>query len=461
MTYFIIIAAIVGAVWCGALFLRGGLACGALAVLVAAACFGHPFFHVPAKPMPLTLDRVLWLLLLAQCVLWRRFRWTDPKPMGRVEWLLVVLVCVLGVSTFSHDWRAEGAQPAAWLLFYYLMPLGVYWVVRQSAWSRRDTLILFGVLAAFGVYLAVTAFAETRQWWWLVYPKYIASADAGGFPLGRGRGPFLNPSACGLFQGTCLCAMLMWWPRLGRMGKIVLLGAVAVGLVGIYSTLTRTAWLGGFVGLLIVLGLTLPRRMRVPLVAGSLLLASLLLVTQFERILAFKRDKGLSAREAAESVELRPLLAVVALKMFYDRPLMGHGFGQYNAAKAYYFNDRSLDMPLEKARPYHQHNVFLGLLVETGLIGMGTFALVLFIWTRDAWRLARSGTAPLWVRQMGLLFLVLAANYLVSGMFQDVAIMPSVHILLFLLAGATAALRDRVECRATIPVARTRLALGV
>ena len=89
--------------------------------------------------------------------------------------------------------------------------------------------------------LAVTAIAETNQWWWLVYPKYITYEDYGGFILGRGRGPFLNPSACGLVQGTCLCALLMWWPRVGRPGKLVLLAVALVMLAGIYSTLTRSA----------------------------------------------------------------------------------------------------------------------------------------------------------------------------------------------------------------------------
>ena len=347
MISLLIIAAIVALVWCGVIFLRGGLVCGALAVLVSAACFGHPFFHASITPMPVTIDRMLWLLLVVQFVVWQRFGWVDPKPMGKVEWLLLVLIGVLGVSTFSHDWRVDGTQPIAWLFFYYLMPLGLYWVARQAAWSERDALILFGVLAAFGVYLAVTAFAETREWWWLVYPKYIATDD-GGFQLGRGRGPFLNPSACGLYQGTCLCALLMWWPRVGRAGKLVVLAAAMVGFVGIYCTLTRSAWLGGFLGLLIVAGLTLPRRLRLPLVAGSLLVASLLLVTQFDKIMAFKRDKDLSAQAAADSVELRPVLAMVAWKMFRDRPLLGHGFGQYNTAKVYYLHDRSLQMPLEK-----------------------------------------------------------------------------------------------------------------
>ena len=58
-------------------------------------------------------------------------------------------------------------------------------------------------------------------------------------------------------------------------------------------------------------------------------------------------------------------------------------------------------------------------------------------WLRSASRLWRSDRAPLWMRQAGLLFLIVAANYLVNGMFQDMAIIPMVHMVLFFLAGVT------------------------
>jgi O-antigen ligase len=445
MTLMFVIAAVVASVWCAVFFYRGGLICGGLAVLVVGACFGHPFFHTQVGPIPVTADRLLWLVLIAQYLLWRRFGRAEPKPAGKPEWLLLGMMGLLVLSTFSHDWRADGAQPVAWLIVFYVMPIGVYWVARQAAVSRREVLILFGALAAFGVYLAFTAIAETNQWWWMVYPKYITYADYGGFILGRGRGPFLNPSACGLFQGTCLCALLMWWPRVGRLGKLVLMALTLLMLAGIYSTLTRSAWLGGAVGVMIVLWFAVPRTMRMPLVAGSLILAGLVVATQWNNLIALKRDRGVSAQAAADSIKLRPVLAVVAWNMFRERPLLGHGYGQYNTAKVHYLGDRSTDLVLESSRPFHQHNVFLNLLVETGLLGMCAFTVVLAFWARDAWRLASSATAPLWVRQLGVLLLALGANYVITGMFQDVAVMSSVNMLFFFVAGTTAAMRPQLE----------------
>jgi hypothetical protein len=61
-------------VWGAVVFLRGGLLAGCLTVLLAATVFGDYFFNVPTGVMPLTIDRVLWAVLLVQYVVWRRRR---------------------------------------------------------------------------------------------------------------------------------------------------------------------------------------------------------------------------------------------------------------------------------------------------------------------------------------------------------------------------------------------------
>jgi len=191
---------------------------------------------------------------------------------------------------------------------------------------------------------------------------------------------------------------------------------------------------------MVLVGLAVPAGWRRLILVGAVFAGMVLVATQWERLLSFKRDRALSAEEMAESARLRPILATVAWKMFLDRPLCGCGFGQYGDASKEYFADRSTDLPLEKARPFVQHNVLLALLTETGLVGMGLFVVLLTLWARDAWRVWRSPHAPAGVRQVALVFLAFAANYLVNGMFHDVAIIPMVNMVLFFLAGMTAGL---------------------
>jgi len=444
MEALVAIGGIVALVWLAVVLLRGGLLGGCLAVLLAGSVFGHPLFNLPVGPVPLTADRLLWVLLLVQYALWRRLGLADPKPLGRAEIVLCVFVGVLVLSTLTHDWQSHNARAMSRLVFYFIMPLGIYWVARQSKLSQRSFQAILGFLSVFGIYLAVTAIAEQCQLWWLVYPKYIASPAHAEF-WGRGRGPFLNPAATGFCQGVGLSATWLWWPRLNRIGKLLLpVVSVLFGL-GLYSTMTRSVWMGAGLGLFVLAALTIPRSWRVVILGGSVLAATLVATTQWEHLVAFKRDRGLSARYAAESVKLRPILAMVAWKMFLDRPLLGCGFGQYPDESVRYLADRSTELPLEKARPFHQHNVFLALLTETGLVGMGLFAALLMLWARDAWRLWKSPNAPSWARHQALLFLTLLGVYFPNAMFHDVSLIPMFNMLLFFLAGVTAGLRPPVD----------------
>ncbi len=443
MESLIVVASPIALAWGAVVFCRGGLLGGCLAVLLAGCCFGFAWFRVPVEPVPITMDRVLWLVLLLQYAVWRRWGLADPKPLGRVDIALSALFVVLFLSTFSHDWHSRGAAPAARLLFFWIMPLGIYWVAKQSALTERAVLALFGFLAAFGVYLALTALAETRQLNGLVFPGYIASPEYPEF-LGRARGPLLNPIGCGIYQVAGLTSLLLWWPRLSRTGQLLLLGLAALLCAGIACTMTRSVWMGAGAALAILAAVAIPRSWRLPLLGCTLLFGTAAVCSQWENLVAFKRDRDLDAAAAADSVELRPVLAMVAWKMFLDRPLLGCGFGQYLEVSPDYVSDRSSDLALEKARSYVQHNTLLALLTETGLTGAVLLVVVVSLWSWEAWRLWRMPAGPLWARQAGLLLLVLVANYAINGMFHDVSIISMVNMLLFLLAGICSGLQFSV-----------------
>lgn len=439
MEFVMVVVGLVAVVWGAVLFLRGGMIAGCLAVLLAGTCFGHAFFHLPTKPIPVTIDRLLWLLLVAQYILWRGLGKTQSKPLAWSDALLIAFLCLLGFSTFTHDWEAGGYQPAARLLFFYLMPFGLYWIARQSGLWERGTLAMFAAFAVFGLYLAATAVAERTGTNALVLPGYIASPEYPEF-LGRARGPLLSPIGNGILLGTCLAALMMAWPRAGRLGKLGVLLLVLMLSAGVAATMTRSVWIGAGLGALLIVLAALPWNYRAALLVGCVAAGVALTTTRWDSLLAFKRDKALSAQETAESVQLRPILARVAWNMFRERPLWGCGYGQYVSASREHLGDRTTDLPLEKARPYIQHNTFLSLLTETGASGAGLFLAVLALWTRDAWRLWRLQNAPLWARQAGLVFLALMANYAVNAMFHDVSIIPMIHALLFFAAGTMEAI---------------------
>ena len=129
-------------------------------------------------------------------------------------------------------------------------------------------------------------------------------------------------------------------------------------------------------------GAAVPRRFRLGLLVAVLLLGASVVVSRWDHLVAFKRDKHVSASEMAESANLRPILAAYAWEMFRDRPFAGCGFGQYRQVNVDYQSRRSFDVPMEKAKQYVQHNVFLSLLTETGLMGVTLFVLLLWLLAR-------------------------------------------------------------------------------
>jgi O-antigen ligase len=448
MGIIIAIAALIALIWGAVFFRKTGLLGGCLALLIVGCCLGPEFLSFPTSPIPTTLDRLLWIALLGVFVLERYWGWIEKKPFGLADWLLIAFSGWMIFSTLTHDWQYENNQPLAMLLFFYLMPVGFYFVVRETPLSDKSVSVMFAVLGLLGFYLAVTSVAEVSKQWWLVFPKYIADPENGDF-FGRGRGPMLNPIGAGLYQSVCLFAALMWWPRLGRRGRVVLVGVAAILLAGIGATATRSVWIGAAGGLMLIVLLSARKSWRLPILGGTLVLGVLLGATQWENLLAFKRDEHLSAQEAARSVELRPILARIAWSIFLDRPIAGCGFGQYPQVHGDYLADRSTDLPLERARAYIQHNVFLSLLTETGLIGMSLWIALLAIWSRDAWRAWRRLDAPPGRRQIGLVFLAMILAYVCNGMFHEVSRIPVVNMLLLFMAGLVVGLPHGVQLAKT------------
>ncbi len=444
MPAFIIIASIVCAVW-GVIFVRQfGLLGGCLAVLLVGSCLGHAFYHANIGPLPLTADRILLGVLLAVFVISRRWGLVPRQPLNQVDLLLIAFVAVLGICTFTHDWQAHGMRAAASLVFFYVLPLMIYFIARETPVSGRGLRGLYATLATFGVYLAVTAICEQQQIWGLVFPRYIVSDMQAEF-LGRGRGPFLNPLGNGMFLCAGLFSLLIFWPRASRGGKAVILSLSVVFLAGIYCTLTRGVWLAAGSGLLILVALNLPRRWGFYLVVACGLLAVSAVTMEWNTLNAFKRDRDVSVADMSKSASLRPILAYLAWHVFLDHPLTGCGYRQYEDVSDYYLSDRSTSLQLERGRRYVQHNAFLSLLAETGMIGLGLFLLMWGAVLRAAWQLWRASSATLETRQFGLLMLLLIVCYVLMAMFHDLTLIPMVHMLMFLLAGITRGQQGALE----------------
>ncbi len=445
MAFIIAVAVTVAIVWAIPLICWGRLVAGALAALVVGTLWGHPFFHVNLGPLPVTLDRVLLMGVLLVALVSQRWGWAQAKPLSKGDLLLGLFLGTLLIATFTHDWTSHQYRPVSYLVFWYLMPAMLYWIMRRAVWREREVGWVLTALSGLAVYLAATAVAEVCGWTGLVVPRYITSDKFSEF-LGRGRGPLLNPVGNGLFITAGLIGLLLACFRAERgPNRLALSGAVASCLAGLYATLTRSVWMGASAGMALVVWQVCPPRVARYVLIGATIVGSCGVWSKWQNLTAFKRDKNVSVAEMSQSAELRPVLAAVAWRMFLDRPILGCGLGQYKSADREYYSERWDDLPASAARPYHQHNVFLALLTETGLVGAVIMMGLLVTWIGQAWRLWRDVERPTRVRHFGLLGLAVIVAYLINGMFHDVSVIPMVHALLFMLAGAIRGLAVSVE----------------
>jgi O-antigen ligase len=326
------------------------------------------------------------------------------------------------------------------LVVAYIFPAVLYFVARQSALSESRIVMLHGFLAVFGVYLGLTGIAEMTGQWSLVFPSYIADPKI-GLHFGRARGPMVQSVSYGLYLGICAVAMLLWVQRQGARGRLIGLLLVPLPLAAAALTLTRSVWLGTGLALLLYAAIVLKNRARKFVLFSAVAAASIVVFAKFDNLTAFEREG--TAADTRSSAESRASFAYVSWRMFQDRPLFGFGFGQFPEAKLPYLADRTTSLNLELIRPLAHHNTYLSLLVELGLVGLVLFLVILGLWVRYAWILARGHRRPAGVRAHGVLVLCAIATYGVQMLFHDVSFTSVDNAIIFLLAGAAAGLSYR------------------
>lgn len=442
MELIIAFAAVTIAVWSIVILRRLTFAQALFGILIVGSCLGHDFFHRNVGPFPITLDRVLWGILALQfgfVFIRRRLPSDSPKL---ADWTLCAFLAWIAVNIGMTNFAYDGMRPVSLFLFFLLMPAGSYVIGRFMRFEERDYRVLYFGAIGFGIYLALTAIAESRGLTAFVFPRYISDPSHAEF-LGRGRGPFLNPVANGIVQTTCLMVGLSRWTVAQRRGRVLLAIYTMIMLAGCYSTLTRTVWMGTAFAISMFVLVNLPPQRRIVFVAGMVLCGGLFLGGAWDQIKSFKRDKNVSVEEMEQSAQLRPLLAAVALRMAQHHPFVGHGFGQYRLhAVDYHFGGQPAPWedgtePTQMVLPYVQHNVFLSVLVDLGLIGLAIFLAMLAQWSWQAWRVWRNASLPSWQRSCGLVSLTVISSYLINGMFHDVMIVPMANMFLFTIVGVS------------------------
>ena len=409
-------------------------------VLLTGTVLGPSFFAIDG-PFQLSLDRMLWVGVVGVCLIrWRMGDFQIPKP-SRTDFVVIGIAVWLLLSCLRGGPVPDGSSPIARWFFFVAMPVSMYAMARCIRIADQDLRWLFRALLALSLYLAVTALFELLGLRSLVFPRFISDPTIWEF-YGRARGPLLNPAGNGILLTVGLVITTLGFLQGSLRAKVIYATLSLLIVAGLYATLTRSVWVGAIASLAVISLIYAPRWVRVQGMMTAIFFAAVMAGGLQSQLVAMKRDKNLSAADAAKSVELRPLLAVVAFEMFQDRPIIGHGYGHYVEQSPPYHTDRSWELPLEQARPYIQHNVLLSILVDTGMVGLLGFASLFVMLASIGWTLARNEQLPSFgwghqspQRDLGMVLLGLLAAYLVNGLFHEVSIIEMMHMFVFFIAG--------------------------
>ncbi len=397
-----------------------GYALVALSALIAGAvCFR-------ASNAPGAVCGGLVLLFAAWC-LWRQSVSPDPYTAREDSWLLLAVLCVY----LTTAWQLREPGPR-WLVLGVLFALLVAQVVIVAAQFTSE--VRFHPLA----FLARS----------LVLPEAAAQLPNHGWVTGTLASRLPLPGV--LEVPTFLALGLLVWGRGGVALKLVLLWVAAAGFVGLTLCLSRAAYLGVPVGLL-VFGLVsffvLNRSIvvhRLWLVAGGLGLVAVALSLAFVlggESVAVRLRLGVVVQDAYREglwfVTVPPMLSL--------DPWFGAGANMFDQLSTRYRG------PVFSGRPFHAHNDWLQFLLEYGriglILGVACFIAHLVSGWRHALRLARQTAPSGWVPQdtsLGLLIGALAALSAlgVQALFDFALHVPAVAVLAAFCAGLLASARE-------------------
>ena len=202
--------------------------------------------------MPLPLDRVVLAVALIVLVL-KGARWVSARRLV-LRPLHVAMLC-------AATWAVASAIIAGTLIghlgFYSLLdrfgivPFAMFTLAPLIFGTTKQRNNLLIGLVAIGLYLGATGVFEGLHVWRLVFPSYIANPNL-GIQFGRARGPFLEST------GTAFASCAAWWPppSPSRRGALNGPGWPATSLscwagADLFFTLTRSVWIGGFLGIVV------------------------------------------------------------------------------------------------------------------------------------------------------------------------------------------------------------------
>jgi len=355
--------------------------------LVSSAVWGPYFFSVRIPGLfDFAIDRG-FLAMLIGILLIGVYR--DKVNFGvgcRVEVLMLLFLCVGLGSMMVHGFKAAVPRypsPVNIFINGYLFPFFALLFAGNYLTNKRDLSLVFHVIFYFSVYLAIIAYFEFFNLRQFVFPRYINDPEI-LLHLDRARGPFLNAAFNGLAINLgfiCGLHLLAFKQGFRRLWYILLL---ALFFPAVFFTQTRSVYLTFALTLVCFVCFYRTSFPKLKVLAIPVVLLFLLVLVRLETLASRERREG--GIYQVEEVETRFGLIRRSVVMFLDHPVLGVGLGQFVPAVVQRYRGK-IPLPAN-LEDQTQHNHFLGLMVELGMVGASLYLMVVAGFFRGLLKLA-------------------------------------------------------------------------
>jgi O-antigen ligase len=383
----------------------------------------------------MTPERLLFILLVIIFFANICLRKVRVLPITGLEKTMVVFCLIAVISLSIHGHFARGYLGV--VATRYVFPMMAFFLAKNLLKDEQEITTLMCLLFGLGAYLGITAFFEFFRLEQFILPRYISNMDF-GIHQGRARGPFLqaatNGTAIGMLFFTSIYMYRSVKSSRARMLVIFLAGTM---LAGVLFSLTRGAWVGTGVGLLlaVILDRSLRRYLVPAVVIGAVSLPLLL------PILENPQPQGVIGDRLADvgNVYYRLNTWLAGLEMFWQHPIFGVGFARYADLNGLYQDNFLISLSgLELSGGDAAHNTYIELAAELGLIGLIPYTVIMFWCLSISIEVYRSlPAAASRARDFIVVFWGVALTYFLSSFFytQNSMFLTS---LFFTLAGVIA-----------------------
>jgi putative inorganic carbon (HCO3(-)) transporter len=407
------------------LVMRSSIDLAKLSTSAQEAATVNPTQQVAAR----TLDpsSIFAVLFIGAATIWlaAQYRKRGRLPGSPLRRALAVFVAAVAISVIGAAHPVVGALEVMRILAVVLM----FAVLEQMmADERAMRQLLMAVFLSLVFPLAFTAFGFLTG--------NPLSEEKGGFV--RITGPFLQSNSFGRYLMLMVIFGVAIAPHLDRRLRPPLFGMLGLSSVFLLLTYTRTAILGAVLGLLVV-GFVQSKRLLLAMVVLSA--CALLLMPQLSA-----RFTGLSETEpsfgpANNSLAWRLSYWTEVLPLARSNPVTGIGLSQ------------TARLTEEEKQP---HNDFLRAYVETGLIGLGAYVVLVISLVSVGRRAVRASPRGSFERGVGAGFLGCTVAFIAASVSANVISNVVTLWYLFAFAAAASAVVERQRRQAQVEMRMVR-----